>query len=621
MSLTDEMKRKIYQSLDDGFTQVKFFQDQVVILDDEKASWDNAIFKIDKQIIGEIDVVNRAIEDVYDLYAQRLTGVTSCRSDLFWMIIDENENDDPYTILCVKVNPKGYTDIVRDRVGITSNVFHWINPATNTSAIAPMNAAVAEELGMDVNSLYMGMNPKNLYGLKYFHEPYANDIGDTFVTSFIGTIAAGSNLLTVMNPVGTTGQDPSLSPIYEAGNIVTCGEAGVFGATVKIVGISTGTADLKGLPTITGIATTTTSTVNILTLSGSAGLAVSSFDSVSFRVLGDPDTGPVGNIGTVTSNGEVYQASENFAAIASTSNLGGRGALFNIWTNASGGIASVGYSTIYGGVTIDVIGQGGLGYSVGDTITIGGTSLNLADGKPGSVADNLTFTVAALQEGRMKYAFRLHDDPEYWPDPHDPQTVGIMSSHNLGHGIQIALDNSGSPKGEQGWDARLNGYELPMDPNDLTKLTQVVPPNVGADKSYWPVGFQTAPKPVGLIRRAYEGETDSVSLSDIGSGNMFTTLSDCSAGIAASIATAVGIVSTKEEEFLSNDGVNKLRIDAANALRGEKGEVCLRIWGQRQALGDLNNKINRLESLRGYIMKENVENLIDDLTIQNVGDS
>tara|TARA_R100000152_G_C6768315_1_gene193784 strand:- start:59 stop:1891 length:1833 start_codon:yes stop_codon:yes gene_type:complete len=610
MSLSTEMQGKIYQSLTDGYSQVKFFQDEVVILDDEKSTWDNAIFKIDKQIIGEIDVVNRAIEDVYDLYAQRLTGVTSCRTDLFWMMTNQGVGAEPYTLRCVKVNPKGYTDIVREYVGIDSNFFYWINPATNAAETAPMNAAVAEELGMDVNSLYMGLNPKNLYGLKYYHEPYANDIGDTFVTSFIGTIASGSNRLTVMNPVGTTGQDPSVSPIYEVGNIVTCEEDGVFGATTKIVGISTGTADLKGLPTITGIATTTTSSVNILTLSATAGLAVSSFDSVSFRVLGDPDTGPVGRIGDVTSNGEVYQANKSFVALASTSNLGGRGATFAVHTNASGGIATVGYSTIYGGVTVDVIGSGGLGYSVGDTITIGGTSLNLANGKAGSAADNLTFTVASLQAGRMKYAFKLSENPENWPDPHDPQTVGIMSSNNLGHGIQIALDNSGAPKGEQGWDARLNGFEIPMDPSNFRILTKVVPPNVGADKSYWPVGFQTAPTASGII--AFEGQTTNVSLADIGSGTMFAPVSACSAGIAASIATAVGIVSTKEEDFLSNDGLNKLRIDAANALREEKSEICMRIWGNRQALGDLNNKITRLESLKGYIMKESIQDLIDE---------
>ena len=42
-------------------------------------------------------------------------------------------------------------------------------------------------------------------------------------------------------------------------------------------------------------------------------------------------------------------------------------------------------------------------------------------------------------------------------------------------------------------------------------------------------------------------------------------------------------------------------IDATNALRGERNDICMRIWGNRTAIGDLNNKITQLESLRGYI--------------------
>ena len=52
MSLTTEMQGKIYDSLTDGYGQVQFFQDQVVILDDDKSSWDNDIFKVDSELFG-----------------------------------------------------------------------------------------------------------------------------------------------------------------------------------------------------------------------------------------------------------------------------------------------------------------------------------------------------------------------------------------------------------------------------------------------------------------------------------------------------------------------------------------------------------------------------------------
>ena len=63
MSLTTEMQQKIYESLTDGYNQVKFFQEQVVLLDNDKSGWDQAIFKVDSQLFGEIQIVNNAIND------------------------------------------------------------------------------------------------------------------------------------------------------------------------------------------------------------------------------------------------------------------------------------------------------------------------------------------------------------------------------------------------------------------------------------------------------------------------------------------------------------------------------------------------------------------------------
>ena len=59
MSLTTEMQGKIYASLNNAYEQVEFFQDEVVLLDNDKSDWDNAIFKVDSELYGEIQIVNR----------------------------------------------------------------------------------------------------------------------------------------------------------------------------------------------------------------------------------------------------------------------------------------------------------------------------------------------------------------------------------------------------------------------------------------------------------------------------------------------------------------------------------------------------------------------------------
>ena len=629
MSLTTEMQGKIYASLNDGYNQVKFFQDQVVILDDDKSSWDNAIFKVDSELFGEIQIVNRAIDDVKDAYQDHFTGVTSCRSDLIWVATNHNTSPTPslWNFVCVKLNENGYTQMMNqlakdfpggNLVGVNSEFFYYLDPSNAVGLVttSPTNAVTGAEQGTtpsythDADTFRFGFAPKNYYGLKYYVDPYQLDIGDTFVTSFIGTVNSGSNQLTVMSPVGSTGQDPSVSPIYKTGQIVRCDKEGVITTTTKIIGINTGTADLAQIPTTgaAGVVTTNSSTVNILSLDYTVGAGVSAFESISFSVLDNPTTGPVGVISDVTSNGEVYKANQKYHAVPSTSNFSGEGATFSVFTNASGGIATVGISTTTGGVAIDIIGAGGLGYSNGDTITIAGTSIGMG---AGTTVNDLSFTVKTIQDGRFRYGFILHDDPAYWPKPKDPQTVGIMQTANLGIGGKISLDNSGDPKGSQSWDPQLDGYDIPMDPSNPTVLTKVVPPTVGADKSYWKVGFQTAPTPnngTGIL--AYEGQTVN-NVENNALGALLSTLPTCSSDSNTKISNALGILTTREASFTDEDGRNNLLVDATNALREERNDLCMRIWGNRTAIGDLNNKITRLESLRGFIDMETIEDIIE----------
>ena len=153
-----------------------------------------------------------------------------------------------------------------------------------------------------------------------------------------------------------------------------------------------------------------------------------------------------------------------------------------------------------------------------------------------------------------------------------------------------------------------------MDPTNYRILTRVDAPSVGADKAFWKVGFQTAParsKPGGVPPiLAHEGETNgSQAISAV--ENHLATLSACDASLDNTINNAIGILTTKEASFTDQDGRNKTMVDATNALREERNELCMRIWGSRTAIGDLNNKITRLESLRGYIEDETIEEIIE----------
>ena len=591
MGLSIDIIDQVSDRLQDAYQQLEFFQDQIIIIDDAKSTWDNAIYKIENQLMGEIEIVNRAIDDVKDLYAGRFTGVGSCRSELFWMVTNATTTGDvDYTFTCTKLNPNGYEDLVHNQysgnlVGIDSAYFHYVDPSNAGIKTAPLNP----------DPSLFGFAPKNYYGIKYYDQRYAQDIGDTFVTSFIGSISPSSTRVIVLQPKDVVGIDT----VFEVGQIISCGKTGVWGSTTKITGISTGYTDLSQLPSLTGI-TTNSSLVNVLTVDTTSGLGASLFDSVDFRVIDDPDTGPITSNGDVTSNGEVYKASQTYWAVPSSSNLGGRGATFSVFTNPSGGIATSGISTTIGGVQINSA-KSGYGYATGETITIEG---GLIGGT--TPADNISFQVTVGDRGRWKYSLPIGDNPDSVIDPFNPETVGIMQTAHIGIGVSIVLDNSGAPKGSQAWDPMNEGWDFSprMDGTGIVEA-----PNVGADKSYWRVGFQTAPRISGSTL-AYEGQQVG-SVDEWSVSNHLITLSACSASVDNPITTAIGIVTTVENSFTDDDGKHKVMIDAANGLRARRNEMYLSIWGMRQSIGGLNEDITKLEGVDAYIKNETIEGIVE----------
>ena len=282
MSIGTEIVGRTRKTIQDKLEQIEFFQDQIVLVDDEKSLYDQSIFRLDKDLLGEIQIVNRALDDVKDAFQDRIS--VGCRTDLFWRVTGFTEgsgdDDDAYQFTCTKLAAGGY-----EQVGVGTSVL-ILNPATDDLSNFPLNEYNSEQEGRPQASFF-GFDPRNFYGLKYYDEPYSLDIGDTFITAFIGTMALGGNTVTVMQPVGA-----GTSEVLEVGDIISANKEGVFTATTKITGITTGLVDLRNSPNNVGIASTL-QFVNILTVDNAAGVAVKSPEPdgtfVTFRVIGDPD--------------------------------------------------------------------------------------------------------------------------------------------------------------------------------------------------------------------------------------------------------------------------------------------------------------------------------------------
>ena len=282
MSIGTEIVGRTRKTIQDKLQQIEFFQEQIVLVDDEKSLYDQAIFRLDNDLLGEIQIVNRALDDVKDAYQDRIS--VGCRTDLFWRVTGftagSGDDDDSYQFTCTKLAAGGY-----EQVGVGTSVL-ILNPATDALTRYPLNEYNSEQEGTPQRSFF-GFDPRNFYGLKYYDEPYSLDIGDTFVTAFIGTMALGGTTVTVMQPVGA-----GTSEVLEVGDIISANKEGVFTATTKITGITTGLVDLRNSPNNVGIGSTL-QFVNILTVDNAAGVAVKSPEPdgsfVTFKVIGDPD--------------------------------------------------------------------------------------------------------------------------------------------------------------------------------------------------------------------------------------------------------------------------------------------------------------------------------------------
>lgn len=282
-------------------TQEAVHIERIVVLDDAKNTYLDGITAIDRLLLNDLSAVNSTIEAVNDSYQARIDA--GCKTDLFWRLIDiqlqqtttaagggsggvSTSTSYEYTYECTRINPTGYPSVVgtSSTVGITT--FFVGVSSTTVDYVSGPNGAYEQ---VPLNSLF-GFEEVNMYGLKMYDEPYTRDIGDTYVTSFIGTCGVGTNVVVAMTPINSGG----ISNI-QVGQLLICDKPNVFsGDAYTITGIGTAVADLAGINSTSPASSLTEVIVPKLTLDADTLLpAFAPEDNgnyVTFTVLVNPDT-------------------------------------------------------------------------------------------------------------------------------------------------------------------------------------------------------------------------------------------------------------------------------------------------------------------------------------------
>lgn len=324
-SFTDSLQSRLENS--DDANQIHL--ERIVVLDEAKEPYKIGISRVDSRLLDIVENVNDKLNDVNDAYQARIDA--GCKTDLFWRLIlktvigvgttsssgykgksqfeQEGADGSEYYYICTKLDPKGYsslpnpTDLMKiaglpkpeERGAYPDSINLSVGFGTDS---VDMVGVGTTSNGITVRSLPLdtleGLEKVNLYGLKMYDEPYTVDVGDTFITQFIGTCGVGTNTVIAMSPINVGGLQESI----RVGQLVICDKPGVFiGAAYSIIGVGTAIANLSGINTVsTGV---TASVVLKLTLD--ANVIDNAFapedggSFVTFTVLSDPNS--LGNLG------------------------------------------------------------------------------------------------------------------------------------------------------------------------------------------------------------------------------------------------------------------------------------------------------------------------------------
>lgn len=409
-SLTSQnVVNKIDDSIQKRNDQIDFFLDQLIVLDGNKIDEDECIKKLDVSILTEVENVNDKLKDLKTTYQNRINaGVTT---DLFWRITKSvtgittsTYGDTSYRIYeleCVKTSPNGYpaisltgkTEYTEYEVSLSRFFRIPLPPLDDGKTLYYIISSGINSIRVD-NLPPLGYQYDNLYGLKYYDQPYSVDILDTYVSSFVGSISAGSTVLTV-NQL----QESGVVSRFKIGQNIICNKDSVFPSGNEIVGISTKIINLdytiEKIPATASASISTTGFVqSIIVNNPGFGYSESFIPSVTIQ-------SPSGNqtIGTaiVSSAGTIANI------VLSNPGLGYTFApviiISNPYKRSSAGYGLTGFAGI---VTDVVITDAGYGYTIAPSVTfqdppaigvgIGTTATGISNINSSGIVTSVTIT-------------------------------------------------------------------------------------------------------------------------------------------------------------------------------------------------------------------------------------
>ena len=358
---------------------------------------------------------------------------------------------------------------------------------------------------------------------------------------------------------------------------------------LSVVGYGTSVAFLDSSG---GITTYADGTIEIPGVVGDNLHAIKYYDEPYLKDIGDTTIGSfIGTVGFAsTILSVVSQSSDELISSFEVGNL----VLCSkngVFSGDSNTIVGFGSTTITGITTTlmnEVVGIATTSLDVATIIlenaTIGFSSLPESDG---SYVDFTVVTDPTTFESNTSTRFRY--EVKFTKNPFSPQKIGVLDSTNLGIGTFIEYDNSAKPSSTQSWKPELEGTQKSGE--------TIKEPKVGAGRIYNIVGFTSEPTYLGIP------QPDGATLTTPTLTGLYTPISPPSgcAAVETSLTDAISIRDTAESDLTTGFNAIESKVSAANALRKERADYSLKIWGLRQSIGGEGERLDDYEALEAYI--------------------
>ena len=357
---------------------------------------------------------------------------------------------------------------------------------------------------------------------------------------------------------------------------------------LSVVGYGTSVAFLDSSG---GITTYADGVIEIPGMGGDNLHAIRYYDEPYMKDIGDTTIGSfIGIVGTASTILAI--ASQSSDELTSTFAIGNliicsKDGVFSGGNNKIVGFGSTTITGITTTVMEEVVGIATTSFEVStiilETTTIGFSSLPESDGS------YTQFTVVTDPDTFEQTQTRFRYQVKFGKNPFSPQTIGILDSSTIGIGTFIEYDNSAKPSTTQSWKPELEGTEK--------KGEKIKEPKVGAGRIYNIVGFTSEPTYLGSPQS--EGTTITTSTLT----GLYTPISPpggCTA-IETALTSSISARDSAESALSSGSNCIQSKVDAANALRTERAEYSLKIWGLRQSIGGESDRIDEYEALETYI--------------------